>query len=378
MRVFIDGRFAASAALAFGLFLLAGIAAGVANATIRWHAGDDDLIFASGLDEVFPPYPPAFALVAPDSAIAGLSFNVRWSVSGATECSGSALRDGVAFPLPGWTDSLAPTSPRTVIASTPGTYQLGLACSNTAGSVISEPANVSVAPPSPPMPPGFVLRLPGTIEPGVPFDIAWSVTGATMCAGSALLDGTSTPLHGWTDVSTPTSPRRVTVPTTGRYTFSLTCMNPYGSVASMPASVGTPGGPPWPDYFELMPSTTHPGIGETFTVDAHVLAATSCVGTAERDGRNASLAGWTDTTSVVLPRRVVASIPGYYLLRMRCSNEAGAADSQPLQVAVGGAVSDAQWHGRDARHEPSSVIASSQWLRRSHSIVNQPHEDDAS
>ncbi|HVV98591.1 MAG TPA: hypothetical protein VHC92_15715 [Rhodanobacteraceae bacterium] len=331
----IDTRLRRSAARAVCLFLFF-LVAGVASATGDRYDGEDDPIFASGFDEVFPPYPSFFPLIVPDSAVVGVPFNVSWNVSGAAECTGSA---GTGVSLPGWTDVFTPTSPRSVTASMPGTYGLRLICSNAAGSAFSLPVNVTVIAGLPPMPPGFALIAPDTVDLGAPFDVAWSVTGATSCSGSARLNGTAISLAGWTDVATTTSPRSVTVAQQGTYLLLLNCSNAYGSAISTPALI-LAGGPPVPPDFVLTPSTMYPVVGEAFTVGWQVLRATACVGTAEIDGHSVALRGWTDTTSPVSPRTLVADRSDYFVLRLTCSNDSGLADSQPIQIFVGRAGSD--------------------------------------
>ena len=89
-----------------------------------------------------------------------------------------------------------------------------------------------------PTPNNFPLVvLPAAPITGTPFTVSWAVTGATSCSGSASLNGSSTSLSGWTDVTTATTPRTVTASTAGTYSLSLTCSNTSGSVTSAPATV---------------------------------------------------------------------------------------------------------------------------------------------
>jgi len=89
-----------------------------------------------------------------------------------------------------------------------------------------------------PTPNNFPLTvLPAAPVTGTPFSVIWAVTGATSCTGSASLNGSSTSLSGWTDVTTATSPRTPTAGTAGTYSLSLTCSNASGSVTSAPATV---------------------------------------------------------------------------------------------------------------------------------------------
>jgi len=89
-----------------------------------------------------------------------------------------------------------------------------------------------------PTPNNFPLTvLPAAPLTGTPFTVSWAVTGATSCTGAASLNGNSTSLSGWSDVTTAVSPRTVNASTAGTYTLSLTCSNASGSVTSAPATV---------------------------------------------------------------------------------------------------------------------------------------------
>ena len=90
---------------------------------------------------------------------------------------------------------------------------------------------------APPTPNNFPLTVSAAPLTGTPFTVSWSVTGATTCTGSASLNGGSTTLSGWTDVTSATSPRNPVATTVGTYTLSLTCSNTAGSVTSLPAIV---------------------------------------------------------------------------------------------------------------------------------------------
>lgn len=89
----------------------------------------------------------------------------------------------------------------------------------------------------PPTPNNFPLTVSANPLTGTPFTVSWSVTGATSCSGSATLGGAAASLSGWTDVTTPDSPRSVLASTAGTYTLSLTCSNTGGSVTSLPTQV---------------------------------------------------------------------------------------------------------------------------------------------
>jgi hypothetical protein len=94
---------------------------------------------------ILPPSPPNFGLTAPATVTTGSQFSVSWTVTGATQCTGSATLAGASTTLAGWTDGTSATSPRTVTAPVDGTYSLQLTCSNAGGSVTSTPATVVAA-----------------------------------------------------------------------------------------------------------------------------------------------------------------------------------------------------------------------------------------
>ncbi len=79
--------------------------------------------------------------------------------------------------------------------------------------------------------------LPAAPISGTPFTVSWTVSGATSCTGSADLNGSSTTLSGWSDVTSAVSPRTVIAGSSGTYTLSLACSNASGSVTSQPATV---------------------------------------------------------------------------------------------------------------------------------------------
>ena len=82
--------------------------------------------------------------VTPAAPVAGTPFSVSWQVTGATSCTGSASLNGSSTTLAGWTDSTTTTSPRTVTATTAGSYVLSLACTNGASTANSVPTTVVV------------------------------------------------------------------------------------------------------------------------------------------------------------------------------------------------------------------------------------------
>lgn len=84
--------------------------------------------------------------------------------------------------------------------------------------------------------------------------------------------------------------------------------------------------PPTPNPLQLTASSSSVVTGSTVQISWQVNNATSCVGSAVRNGSAlSSLAGWTDSTSVNSSRAVTfANLSGVYQLSLACSNDAGA------------------------------------------------------
>ena len=97
---------------------------------------------------------------------------------------------------------------------------------------------------SPPSPNPFTITpSPTGGQVGTTFQLAWSLANnPTSCTGTASLDGSSTSVPGWTDVTSATSPRTVTLNTAGTYQFGLTCSNAAGSASGTTSVVVTTGG----------------------------------------------------------------------------------------------------------------------------------------
>ena len=183
----------------------------------------------------------AASVTAPGTATIGIPINVTWSASqAASTCTYGTPASGVS----GWPSGTAAcqgaacagahTVPVTITAA--GTHNFGITCTNSTGFAQSA-AVVAGGDSSPPSPNNFVLTVPSLGTTGSPFQVSWAVTGATSCTGSASLNGSSASLPGWTNVTTPTSPRTATPAVAGVYTLGLTCSNSLGSVTSLPATI---------------------------------------------------------------------------------------------------------------------------------------------
>lgn len=182
------------------------------------------------------------SVTAQATATVGIPFTVTWSASpAASTCVYGAPTSGVT----GWpagtvacqdSASCGTSHQVPVTISTAGSYNFSVTCTNSTG--FAQSASVSAGgTTNPPTPDNFPLTVPATGTTGIPFSVSWSVSYATTCTGSASLNGSSASLPGWTDVTTPTSPRTVTPSVAGTYDLQLVCSNSLGSVTSQQASI---------------------------------------------------------------------------------------------------------------------------------------------
>jgi hypothetical protein len=74
----------------------------------------------------------------------------------------------------------------------------------------------------------LLTAAPTTPVAGAPFSVSWNVSNATSCVGT-VTSGTASNVSGWAEVSTPTSPRSVTISAAGSYGLVLTCSNANSS-----------------------------------------------------------------------------------------------------------------------------------------------------
>jgi hypothetical protein len=115
--------------------------------------------------------------------------------------------------------------------------------------------------------------------------------------------------------------------------------------------------PPQPDGFALTAPATVT-TGTPFSVSWTVTGATACTGTATSNGNPVNLAGWTDSTSATSPRSVTAPSDGTYVLKLKCSNAGGNANSLPATVtasAAGGGGGDDNCPNPASRLTTSSI-----------------------
>ena len=176
---------------------------------------------------------------APATAVAGTPFNVSWSATeAATKCTYGGSAGITGWPV-GQTacDGAAceGTHNPSVTRPAAGSYSFSMTCTNATG--FAQDGLTASGPPEAPQPPNFVLTAPATAAVGTAIQVSWSVTGATTCTGSASLNGSSASLAGWTDVTSPTSPRSVTFAQAGAWVLNLSCWNENGSTASQPRAI---------------------------------------------------------------------------------------------------------------------------------------------
>lgn len=183
-------------------------------------------------------------LTVPAGGQAGSPVNVNWSAGAdATQCTFGGSAGLTGWPIGASACSGASCAGPHTVAVTPaaaGSYNLSITCTNASG--FRQGSMTATAPPDAPQPPNFALTAPATATVGTPFNVSWTVTGATSCTGAASLPTGSVSLPGWTTVTTPTSPRSVTAAAAGVYTLRLTCSNANGSTQSQDKVVTVSGG----------------------------------------------------------------------------------------------------------------------------------------
>jgi len=163
----------------------------------------------------------SFALVGPlflvaiPKAEAQVTLNLTTTQQ--TNCTVTTDAQGIRL-VPGGTDLIAT-----------GVTLSGTGCGTQGGGAPTPNPSFTITP----SPTGGVV--------GTTFQLAWAVVGATSCTGAASLDGSSTSVPGWTDVTSNTtiSPRTVTLNTAGTYQFNLTCSNAVGSTSGSTSVVVT-------------------------------------------------------------------------------------------------------------------------------------------
>lgn len=176
---------------------------------------------------------------APATAVAGTPFNVSWSATeAATKCTYGGSAGITGWPV-GQTAcdgaACAGTHNPSVTLPAAGSYSFSMTCTNATG--FAQDGLTASGPPEAPQPPNFVLTAPATATTGTAIQVSWSVQGAAACTGSASLNGSSASLAGWTDVTSPTSPRSVTFAQAGAWVLNLSCSNANGSTASQPRAI---------------------------------------------------------------------------------------------------------------------------------------------
>ena len=178
-------------------------------------------------------------VTVPGSAEAGKAFNVVWSASSqATICTYGGTPGVTGWPVGSTAcQGAACGSAHTTSVTVPGAgnYTFSVTCTNASG--FAQGALTATGPALPPQPANFALTAPATGIVGTPFQVSWTVSGAASCTGSAALNGSSSDLPGWTDVTTATSPRTVTPGKAGTWTLGLSCSNGAGSTSSAAANV---------------------------------------------------------------------------------------------------------------------------------------------
>ena len=189
-------------------------------------------------------------------------FYVVWSAStDATTCTRSgtpnAGASGWSFGSIACTDgsSCSARHSEQVTPMTAGNFNFSVTCTNASGA----PAQSTVSVPTPavpaPTPNPITLSVSATATVGVPFAVTIpTMSSATRCVGTGTLGGNAVSLLGdWSDLTTVTTSRNVTVPTSlgaGTLQITLTCWNSddsasaSGTSAAITVSVASAGACP--------------------------------------------------------------------------------------------------------------------------------------
>lgn len=161
---------------------------------------------------VTPPAPPTASLTLnPSAVVAGETFSVSWTSSGATECSRAGGLPGDSWASPG----AAPAGTLSEVAAQ-GQFTFGLTCY----SIDPATAPVSI---NTPLTIGTLSETLSSnvtsLSTGDAFTISWSAPGATQCTASGG-GANGVPWSGSLDASGSVSQ---TATTAGSFDYSLTC-----------------------------------------------------------------------------------------------------------------------------------------------------------
>jgi hypothetical protein len=167
-------------------------------------------------------------------------FYVIWSAStDATTCvRGGNFTTGMT----GWTvgsTSGSGSHAEQVTPTAAGNYNFTVTCTNASGHAT---AAVNVPQPATPAPTPnpITLTVPATATAGVAFAVTWpTMSNAATCKGTGTLGGVAANnLGDWTNLTTVTTSRNVTVPagSTGSLQLTLTCWNADNSASAIGTS----------------------------------------------------------------------------------------------------------------------------------------------
>jgi hypothetical protein len=153
--------------------------------------------------------------VSPSTILAGGSATLSWNTANAISCTAS---NGVG----GWAGSAItlPGGSKSITTSTLGNQTFTLTCNGAqSGDTVTRSVILTVNPANAVAITSFSAS-PASIEEGASTTLSWSTQNASSCTASG---GTG----GWSgsSIALPNGSKSVTIPTTGNYTFTLSCVD---------------------------------------------------------------------------------------------------------------------------------------------------------
>jgi sugar lactone lactonase YvrE len=253
---------------------------------------------------IAPPAAPTVNLsVAPATIEAGQSATVTWSSSGATSCTASNA----------WSGNKA-LSGSASVSPAGGNHTYTLACTG-AGGTTTRSTTLTVNAPA-----IAISVSPATITDGESATLTWSSTRTASCSASG----------PWTG-ATALSGNKLVAPSTGSYTYTLTCLGTGGgsvtNAATLTVSPAATLQPAPTVTISVSPGSVASNEPATLTWES--THATSCTA----DG------SWVGDTPLSGTMTVSQFSPGTYSYVLSCNGSGGAASAAAaLNVASSGQV----------------------------------------
>lgn len=238
-----------------------------------------------------PPAPPTVTLTAsPTTLELGQGTALTWTSTRATACTASNA----------WTGSKALNGTANLTPATGGSHTYTLTCTGAGGSV-SRSATVVVNAPA-----ITIALTPATITDGQTATLSWSSSRTTACTASGAWTGAAA-LSGSQPVS----------PSTGSFTYTLTCIGTGGTSVTNSATltVNASSALQPPPTVTIAVSPTSVNSSQTAELTWSTTHATSC----SADG------SWTGDTALSGTQTLPAQFPGHYQYALTCLGSGGSA-----------------------------------------------------